>query len=284
MKENDFCAGIVSYQPDLARLEENLKHIAHQVSKVYIVDNLSSRIDRIQELTTAAGNAELIRNDHNNGIAKALNQMCAKAIEDGYSWILTLDQDTVVPDNLMETLIRHTDDLQIGIVCPGVIYEGQSMETSGTEQVEYVYACMTSASLTRLEAWKKTGGFREDYFIDFVDNEFCMKLSLNGYKVLRDNTCRMSHQLGETGVKKILGLFPYRYARHSPKRVYYMARNNAAFIREYKENLPVPKEKLKLIYVLWNEWLAAENRHETWKCIWQGLKDAKEGKMGEYER
>jgi len=158
------------------------------------------------------------------------------------------------------------------------------METSGAEQLEYVYACMTSASLTRLEAWKKTGGFREDYFIDFVDNEFCMKLSLNGYKVLRDNTCRMSHRLGETGVQKILGLFPYRYARHSPKRVYYMARNNASFIREYKENLPVPKEKLKLIYVLWNEWLVAKNRHETWKCIRQGLKDAKEGKMGEYER
>ncbi len=279
----EHCAGIVTFQPDFDRLKENLDSVTAQAAKVYIADNHSDHIKELKELLAGYENTELIENDQNYGIARALNQMCEKAQKDGYQWILTLDQDTVIPENLISKLGTYTDDDRNGIICPAVHYEGWDEVRAGDGETNYVYACMTSASLTRLSAWEKAGKFREEYFIDFVDNEFCMKLGLNGYKVLRVNSCMIHHRLGESGTKKTLGV-QRRYVRHSPVRQYYMARNNAAFIREYKAHLPYMKEKIKLYYVLFHELINSRSKKETITCISRGLRDARRGKMGKYEK
>lgn len=276
------CAGIVTYQPNPDRLKHSLKRISNQLERVYIVDNHSSDIEEIRKVISLFENAELIENKGNYGIAKALNQMCEKARINGFSWILTLDQDTVVQKNLIETFSPYISDPQLGIICPDVYYEGWGNKQGKGTGTQYVYACMTSASLTRVDAWYDVGGFREDYFIDFVDNEFCMKLYLHNYKILRVFSTCISHQLGESGIKKILW-FKIRYSRHSYIRLYYMARNNALFIKEYKEYLPVFKEILKLNYVLFNEFLVADKKIKALKYIKRGILDAHKGILGKYK-
>lgn len=277
-----FCAGIVTYEPDVVRLKKNLSRVARQVDGVYIVDNHSSIANEIRQLLFAYDNVELIENDRNYGIAKALNQMCEIAVERGYSWILTLDQDTVVSESMIELFKPYTDDLMNGIICPAVYYEGWGKKPEGIKNTQYVYACMTSASLTQIEAWRRVGGFRENYFIDYVDNEFCMKLGLNHYKILRVNAVQISHQLGESGTKKVMG-FKIRYSRHSPLRLYYMARNNYAFIREYRAHLSVFKEILKMNYVLAQGILFSDKRKEAIRFVKRGISDAKKEISGEYQ-
>lgn len=278
---SEICAGIVTYHPDILRLEDNLRSVTEQVYKVYVVDNHSSNIDEIRKLVSSVANAELLENGHNNGIAAALNQLCGRAEEDGCSWILTLDQDTVIPVDMIETFKPYTIVPEIGIICPEVYYEGCGYQLANREGTQNVYACMTSAALTRIEAWYKVGGFREDYFIDFVDNEFCMKLTLNQYRILRVNACQISHQLGESGIKKILGL-KVRYSKHSPLRIYYMARNNYEFIKEYSMHLSVFKEKVKMGYVLMQGILFSDNKKEAIKYARRGIRDAKKGITGKF--
>lgn len=279
---NNICAGIVSYNPDVDRLKRNISAICDQVSKVYIVDNGSSNLIEISSLVETFTNASLIINTVNFGIAKALNQLCEAAEVDSYRWILTLDQDTICPENLIEQLSKYAGREDVGIICPSVRYEGWDSDDERPTNIEYeeVKACMTSGSLTRIEAWDKVKGFREEYFIDFVDNEFCMKLRLAQYRIIRVNTCAMSHQLGEPGTYNILRIKKIKYTRHAPWRFYYMIRNNRAFIEEYKDHLPVFKEYLKLWYILTKGFLFAKEKKKTFYFILKGYKDGRTLRLG----
>ena len=275
------CAGIVSFCPEISRLKQSLQSVTAQAEKVFVVDNHSENLSEVKKLVMSFPNVALLENEQNNGIAKALNQMCELAEKEGYEWILTLDQDSLIPRDLLKIFQNYLSEEKIGIICPAVYYEGWGKKAESGPPTEYVSACMTSASLTKIQAWKEVGGFREEYFIDYVDNEFCMKLRLHQYKVLRINGCQMHHQLGDAGIKKIFGL-KLHYTTNNPLRLYYMARNNYAFIREYAKSLPLLKEYLKLVYVLSLELLFSKQKRKAIRFIRYGLRDARKGISGAY--
>ena len=265
------CAGIVSFCPEISRLKQSLQSVTAQAEKVFVVDNHSENLSEVKKLVMSIPNAALLENEQNNGIAKALNQMCELAEKEGYEWILTLDQDSLIPEDLLKIFQNYLSEEKIGIICPAVYYEGWEKKVESE----------APTSLTKIQAWKEVGGFREEYFIDYVDNEFCMKLRLHNYKVLRVNGCQMHHQLGDSGIKKIFGL-KWHYTRHNPLRLYYMARNNYAFIREYAKSLPLLKEYLKLVYVLLLEFLFSKQKRKAIRFIRYGLRDARKGISGAY--
>lgn len=272
-------AGIVLYNPDIERLKRNINSISKQVDKVWLIDNGSDNHIDIEKIAFVFDNIILIHNLENLGIATALNQLCSNAEEEGYKWVLTLDQDTIVPANMISIMTKYLDD-DIGIVCPAVNYEGSRKKIISDSEIEYPYACMTSASLTNIVAWRNVGGFRDDYFIDFVDNEFCMKLKINGYKILRVNKCIIDHQLGESRIYKLLGIITIRFFKHSDLRFYYITRNNKSFIKEYSSHLNVKKEYCKLLFIISRAILFSENRKNTVQYIRAGWLDAKKNNLG----
>ena len=282
-KSTDVLAGIVLYNPDIDRLNKVVNSVLGQVKELLLVDNGSKNKADIQNLCHERDNVRLIRNESNDGIAKALNQICQYGKDNEYFWALTLDHDTVCPTNLVAELLAASDKQDIGIVCPAVHYEGVNIDTKTKYEVgEYVYACMTSGSLTNLLAWEKVGGFNEGYFIDFVDNEFCMKLKLNGYKVFRTFRTTMNHQLGETRKMNIFGRRRTGTV-HSSIRCYYMMRNNVMFIIKYSKNLRVPKECAKVIYIAYRQLLFSNHRMQDLRFISMGIFDGIKRKLGRYE-
>lgn len=273
-------SGIVLYNSELPRLLLSLDSISRQVDRVILVDNGSSNIEEICNAVTSFENVFVVKNHENLGIATALNQICSIAFRDNAEWVLTLDQDTVCPNDIIEQLCRFGNREEIGIVCPSVDYEGLNIQMRPSDgPTTCVYACMTSGSLTNVHAWKKVGGFRDDYFIDFVDNEFCMKLGQAGYKIIRINECVMHHQLGEVRERGVL-CFKKKVSVHSPWRFYYMTRNNLLFIWEYKQYLNVFKEYLKLCSILIPGLLYADDKRNTYSYIKKGFLDARKGKVG----
>lgn len=275
------CAGIVLYNPSIERLKKNIDRISTQVDEVILIDNHSKNIEEIIGLTNIYGNVFLQNNSENLGIAIALNQICEAARKRNSDWVLTLDQDTICPEKMIKKMSEHTDREDIGIICPQVDYgNGQHTRNKSNVEFEYPYACMTSGSLTRISAWKKIGGFREDFFIDFVDNDYCMRLGLNGFRILRLNSCVIQHELGETVERRFLGIKKIKYVKHSPLRLYYMSRNNLFFINQYRKNLNVPKEIAKVVYVILSGYFASDEKKKARQFIWRGIRDAKNGEMG----
>ena len=95
---------IVTHNLD-REFKERVKLIKNQVSQLIIVDNYSSLLVRRMLRVLKSSKIEVIENANNRGLAVALNQGVLLAKKLGYSWVLTLDQDTIVDNNMVESLV-----------------------------------------------------------------------------------------------------------------------------------------------------------------------------------
>ena len=267
------CAGIVTYNPDIGQLVKNINAIINQVDEVIVVDNNSENINQITEVEKNI-KIRLIKNISNYGIAKALNQIFEIAKSKNYRWVLTLDQDSICDKNMISTFRKYQSYPKIGIICPRIKYFDSDVKSSSENENEYEYvkACMTSASLTSLEAWETIGGFDEWMFIDYVDNDFCMRIGLYGYKILKANSTTLNHRLGDS-VKKRLLIFNINLYNHSPFRNYYYVRNVIYFIKKHHKNLCVTKYLVILVCWEAKKIIFEKNKLRTIKSLFKGFKD-----------
>lgn len=177
----------------------------------------------------------------NMGIAFALNIGCSRAIKKyGADWILTLDQDSVVPIDMLQKYAEYLakcDKSNIGLLCPVLkMYEGEHKVPSLT--VTEVAIAATSGSLINVDAYRVIGGFRNELFIDEVDSEFCYHLRTNGFNIYRLDNIIMQHHLGNTREYKFFGIHLFYVLHHSCIRHYYMQRNSL-YVRDlYKNDIP----------------------------------------------
>ena len=274
--EKDICAGIVTYHPDLCLLKENLDMLSPQVTKMFVVDNGSSDVEGIQELLNIYPNTELVLNDENFGIAKALNQLCALAQQNGFQWILTMDQDSICQENMVSLLSAFTDDKRYGIIAPRVeFWDGDRLIVStpnGEKDIVEIAACITSGSLTRISAWKEVGGFDEWFFVDRVDNEFCTHLHVAGYDILRVNSAILHQRAGDMKYISLpfLGniLLPY----YNEDRNYYICRNTVYYLRKYHRHIDLTHQVLAFIYSQLIKIIFESHRIGTIRSMCKGLK------------
>lgn len=223
-------AGIVTYNPDIKRLVENITSISNQVDVLYIVDNCSRNIDEIKSNLCNYSNISLYENKENKGIAQALNVILSNAENDGAKWVLLLDQDSVVPDNIINSYSNYINILNAALLCP-VIYDNNKAKKVepyiGTREIGI---CLTSGSYVNVRIWKEIGKFREELFIDSVDNEYCLRVFFKGYKTYEVGNVILNHELGHS-VKKVFK----SVTNHNSFRRYYIARNSMAVALHYKK-------------------------------------------------
>jgi len=94
------------YNPDSSAVENVLSYCV-LMERVYIVDNSPTDNSR---LSSKIKNAVYIPNLKNKGIASALNTGCAMASEDGFEWIMTMDQDSSWEKAEIEKMCRFVEN------------------------------------------------------------------------------------------------------------------------------------------------------------------------------
>jgi rhamnosyltransferase len=237
----DVCAIVVTYHPDAA-LPIRLNNVSAQVGTLVIVDNGSADAER-DMLREAASDPkiDLVFNLDNLGVARALNIGIQRAVALGYSWVLLLDQDTRVDPGMVHALLgiqaSFPDRERLAVV--GSNYADVTKRTPGAidhnslgddwEEVEFI---ITSGSLLPLAAYFAIGPFREEFFIDYVDEDYCLRAKARGYRVIRSRKHLMSHAIGSPTLHKMFWVKKWT-TNHSPDRRYYIARNNTVLLREY---------------------------------------------------
>lgn len=267
---DNICAGIVTFNPDISRLKENVSSIYKQVQKLLICDNGSSNIVDIEN-GLADYNIKYIRLSKNLGIAAALNEICKYAIKEGYGWVLTLDQDSVCPEHLISNMQLYVNQNDVAILAPEIVYRNNE-DTFEKKKEEYdeVAWVITSASLTNLSVWDKIGGFDEKLFIDMVDYDYCIRARRAGYRIIRLHTVTLMHELGNLHRKKVFGK-TVNVTNHSAFRCYYMARNNIILKRKLGVGKPVLENCKLIIKILVFE----ANKGEKLKAVFKGIRDYK---------
>lgn len=247
------CAGIVLYEPEKERLLQNVEAIKSQVDKVFLLDNGSKNTSEIKSLIADGEKISFILNDNNEGIAKALNQLCASSYEEGFDYIVTLDQDSVADENMVEEMRHYIAD-DVGIIAPRVVDDYEKEKIEDLPLTEEIERPVTSGCLTSLKIWKELGGFDEKMFIDCVDFDFDTRILKAQKRIIRVNRAILHHRLGKAKEVKFFVFFgkllgieklkkPFYTYNHSVIRTYYYARNIKYYIFKHKDFLDLKTEK-----------------------------------------
>jgi rhamnosyltransferase len=245
----DVCAVVVTYHPD-SEFPERLARILPQVGALVIVDNGSNETElKMLREVSAKSSITLVPNAENLGIARALNIGIQRAALKS-SWALLLDQDTLVDGDMVQRLLAvyasfpdkdhlavigsgfrdlhggfHARDIDI----PGEAAAAGNAPAGAWKEVESV---ITSGSLVPLKAHAAIGPFREEFFIDYVDSDYCFRARALGLRVIKTRNPIMSHAIGAASQHGLLWLNKWT-TNHSPDRRYYGARNDTVMLREY---------------------------------------------------
>ncbi len=252
----NICAVVITKDPDPGLLDR-MKELRESVEKIILVDNGSSHpsLETITQLEVGSW-TEVIWNSENLGVATALNMGTRAAIEGGYEWILTLDQDSEPESDMVRELIRSYEKQisksTIGMIAPRIVdarvdrealflrasskflYERVRCEK---QDLDHVATVITSGALINLACFTKVGGFREDLFIDYVDTDFCLRAKLLQYRILVSCRAKLKHQFGDR--KEVrwgpVTLYP---SFHSPERWYTISRNRIPMIKKFGLRFP----------------------------------------------
>ena len=249
---------IVCYNPDI-RTDKLIDNISNDnnYEKIVIVDNSNFRNKKFENLDRKK--FKYIPNCKNLGIAKAQNIGLDYLNSIGLKWAITLDQDTIITYSLSNKYIKYLDKKEklddIGIISTNYYDIGtQKQKFVFNESEILVDETISSGSLINIDIFNKIGKMREDYFIDQVDNEYCLRLKVNGYKIVILNGIDMEHKIGKIELRKIFGREICIY-HQSPMRYYYRTRNLLFMIKDYKDRAVIikvikslVKDFIKLLY------------------------------------
>jgi rhamnosyltransferase len=241
LERKNVCAVVVAFHPDDG-LETRVAGIAAQVDRVVIVDNRSSaERTRVLDRLAERKDVHLIRNAENLGVATALNEGMSWARERGYAWAFLFDQDSVLEEGALDTLAEVLSgfggaDATAVLGCNYLDVHAGRLRYPDERAAGFSWrerkTVITSGSLVSVGAYGAIGPFRDAFFIDHVDDEYCLRARRKGYRVL--STCKpvMLHSVGASTLHRLLWKRT-GVTNHPAFRRYYMTRNHIILIREY---------------------------------------------------
>jgi rhamnosyltransferase len=236
---NNSCVVLISYNPDINILT-NVNALLEQVGEVIIVDNGSGEKSlAILESLPKSKKIVILHNPTNLGIATALNQGVRYAIAQGYEWIATFDQDSLAPENFIQTMLNdyesYDDHEIVAVVCPKYQINNDTISFSQakeTGKISAVKTTMTSGNLIKTSTFEKVGFFNDSFFIDYVDHEFCLRVRSNKLQIVESQNSILKHSLGESNTYQFMKI-KIVTTDHSPIRRYYKYRNMVKTFKMY---------------------------------------------------
>lgn len=217
---------------------------SHLTAAVVVDNGTSGRGEEVLAALDRDPDVRVERLGENRGVAAALNRGLRLACGEGAAWALLLDQDTRPGGRLLEGLrgALRSCPFRERVAVVGANYRnpdtGRLDRTpdAGTAWAERT-TVVTAGSLLRLSAAREIGPFREDFFVDQVDHEYCLRARRAGWRVIASTEPLMEHPVGEATVHRL----PWGEtvtSNHSPVRRYYMIRNHLLLAREYLRDEP----------------------------------------------
>lgn len=231
-------AGVLPKQLDaLARQSRPLNEI--------IVVNNGSTDKTLDLLSAKYPQATVLNLPVNVGVGGGFSAGLDYAVtEKQHDWVWLLDDDSVPRGDALEVLLGAlalpaSSGENIGVLAPRLVHPGTELSYPGLLwrsgwvrpsavlcrcPVWFVDAVISSGTLVAREVVEKAGLPRADFFMDFVDFEYCLRARRHGFKIAMVRDSHMDHAIGTPRNVSIFG-FSRAWADHAPWREYYMSRN-----------------------------------------------------------
>ena len=161
--------------------------------KLYVYDNSPVPLHSVEDLRQL--NIEYVSDISNPGVSKAYNSAAKYASNNGYDWLLLLDQDTGFQDDgYINVCKRNIEIAQYALYVPlvkktnGNYFSPQWMkhhipisiikETNKSYPIKNV-SVINSGMLINVDAFLQVGGYNENVPLDLADYQFIERLSKN---------------------------------------------------------------------------------------------------------
>jgi len=277
--KQDIAAAIVLYNPyDIVK--ENIASYIDNVDKLYILDNSDKKNTTLINELLNNKKMEYIDNNGNKGIAYALNRGVEFALKEGFTHLLTMDQDSKFVKGDVARLIDVIEDSSdhIGIISP-LAYKNENKLYAFSSLIS-----ITSGSILNLNVYSTIGAFKNDFFIDEVEVEYCLRMNYSGFMLRRVSSVVLDHKLGDSTKNKFL-FWEFYASNHSALRRYYIMRNRLYIWNKYAENFPkyIKFEKLITFKEIAKIVLVEKDKYNKLKMSFYGYRDYKKNKYGKFQ-
>lgn len=232
---------------DTVECVKSIRDIKYRNYKIFIVDNSSPDVDKLNADSFLADNAKIIYSDSNLGFSGGNNIAIEIAVNTGFEYIALLNNDTTVEPDFLEVLVKTAQgDKTIGAVTGKIYYyykrenvwsaggtynreTGLTVQYSGPDnelfdfdkEITFATGCLL---LFPSEIVRKIGLLDESYFLYSEDSDYCQRIINAGYKLIYSSRSVIYHKVSaSTGDR-------------SPIQQRYMMRNNLYMIKKYSVN------------------------------------------------
>jgi len=287
---------VVLYHPNPVGLNRLLRSLEGQLDKLYVVDNTPYEGDETP-LLQDDGMLSYTRLGRNEGLAAAQNIGLRLALNEQFTHVLLLDQDSELAPAAVAGLLAAERglldnghrlaavgamyiDIKTNIPAAAHRYRPFRLEKvrvpPGSAPIESDWL-ISSGSLIRCEVLREVGLMRDELFIDVVDTEWGLRARSMGFISFLVPAVTMVHSIGDDTAE----LFGRKLMLHNDIRSCYMIRNNAYLLREpamgwlWRSNAP-----LNLLSSLITSTMFAEHRFRRARLLMGALMRGLRGKVG----
>ena len=306
---------VVAYNngSNIGNLVEALLTQSKPVEEIIVIDNASSD-DTAKIVKERFPQVTLLENASNTGVGGGYAQGMEYAYQKGYEWVWLLDGDSLPQTTALEELGKAFASLRsthpkIGILasCPinpltGVRYDGflrrdlfktLVKEIPFSDAIHSVDAVISSGSLVNRKVIEEVGLTRVDFFMDYVDTEYCFRIRRKGYEIIYVPSSLIYQDMGGMGIAppalSRIGRIVTRFVGkreprrlHPPWRYYYIMRNELyTFWHEFRDYKAVFYFVLFVAFKIAYMYLYKDDKKaQKIKYTLLGIKDGLKGKLG----
>lgn len=182
----------------------------------------------------------VVRHAKNAGIARSLNVGLQRARAAGSAWLLTVDQDSLLPDGYVESLREAIDQVtgrlgsRVGAIAAGRVDDDSGAfgyPVSVVDGVSTTPEVIQTGTAWNVEALHAIGGFDESFGIDAVDAAACVRLRAAGRLVVLAPELSIRHRIGHARAVRVFGRTVLATG-HTPARRMTMVRNRVRLFPE----------------------------------------------------
>ena len=212
---------ITTFRPDEG-FRARIDAIVRRCDATIVVDNTPGK-HRFQDTRGLA----VCQDGVNKGLGRALNIGIEQARQRGCNAVVLFDQDSSPDAEFINALIAAHQRLGFDKICvgPRLVDDAAGELAPPAEAVSWpppeVSCLATSGMFFSLASLSAGDVFTDDFFLDFVDFEWCWRMRARGWRIYRLDQVPMRHRLG-LAQQRFLGL---TYHVPAPYRHYFQFRD-----------------------------------------------------------